>query len=42
MIYAAICKQHKQESKRFWQVQKRLFVMPVLDKQILSDILDFS
>jgi len=42
MIYAAICKQQKQDSKRFWQFQKRLLVMPVLDKQIQSDIVDFS
>ena len=38
MIYAAICKQHRHEEKRFWEHQKRQFVMPVPEKQIMPEI----
>ena len=33
MSYAMACKQHQQTEGRFWFVQKRLFGMPVLEKQ---------
>ena len=38
MIYAAICKQHRHEQKRFWFFQERQFVMPVSEKQIMPVI----
>ncbi len=38
MIYAAICKQHRHEQKRFWFCQERQFVMPVSEKQIMPVI----
>ena len=34
MLYMMICKQHRQEEKRFWFCQEREFVMPVSEKQI--------
>ena len=36
MTYMMICKQHRQEGKRFWFCQERGFVMPVSEKQIMS------
>ena len=38
MLYVMICKQHRYEQKRFWFCQKRQFVMPVSEKQIMSVI----
>ncbi len=35
MIYAAICKQHRHEQKRFWVCLERQFIMPVSEKQIM-------
>ena len=40
MTYTMICKQHEHEEKRFWFCQRRSFVMPVPEKQIMCDIGD--
>ena len=36
MLYTMICKQHRHEKERFWFCQKRLFVMPVPEKQVIK------
>ena len=38
MLYVMICKQHRYEQKLFWFCQKRQFVMPVSEKQIMPVI----
>ena len=38
MLYTMICKQHRHEEEHFWFCQKRHFVMPVLEKQIMPEI----
>ena len=35
MTYTMICKQHREEEKRFWFCQERWFAMPVSELQVI-------
>ena len=38
MNYVMTSRQHRQQIKRFWFCQKRVFVMPVSDKQVVYNV----
>ena len=37
MTYIMICKQHREEEKRFWFCQERWLAMPVSELQVIHE-----